>query len=483
MQSPLTALLSRPALACLTVLILGAIAQWVPGLERARLFGSPEGSATSEPPAARDSAAIAIGETELKTETISRSELWGSTTLARASRGPIAQERGDLELPSIHAEKPPVALAHPEALDGFYRALGRTARRERDAITRILYFGDSIIASDFVSGTLRKKLQQQFGDAGHGFVLIANPWPAYSHNGVNRFASVGWRVSRIVGPIAPDGLHGLGGVSFRAAAGTLARFGTAKEGRHGDAVSRFEIGYLEEPGAGKLEVLLDGKTQATIDTAGSVKKFASYEVRAPDGKHELEIVTRGKGTVRAFGVVLERNGPGVVLDALGVQGGQIRFLDEQDDTHFAEQLAWRQPSLLVYQFGANESNDGFLVPMEEYYQTMRAVLEKGKKAVPAAGCLVVGIMDRAAKVGDRIVSMRVVPHLYREQKRAAAAAGCAFFDTYQAMGGQGSMPIWVRRGLGQADLTHPSGVGSEVIGTWIYRALMDGYNAYLARTR
>ena len=44
--------------------------------------------------------------------------------------------------------------------------------------------------------------------------------------------------------------------------------------------------------------------------------------------------------------------------------------------------------------------------------------------------------------------------------------------------GPGGMPAWVRRGLGQADLTHPTGWGSEVLGRWIYRALMQGYAAY-----
>ena len=58
----------------------------------------------------------------------------------------------------------------------------------------------------------------------------------------------------------------------------------------------------------------------------------------------------------------------------------------------------------------------------------------------------------------------------------------AFFDVYTAMGGARSMPTWVRRGLGNADLTHPTAVGSEVIGNWIYRALMQSYDAYLRRT-
>jgi hypothetical protein len=74
-------------------------------------------------------------------------------------------------------------------------------------------------------------------------------------------------------------------------------------------------------------------------------------------------------------------------------------------------------------------------------------------------------MDRAEERGTVLTSMLVIPALVKEQKSAAAEIGCALFDTYGAMGGAGSMPTWVRRGLGQGDLTHPSGVGSEVLAT------------------
>jgi hypothetical protein len=87
-------------------------------------------------------------------------------------------------------------------------------------------------------------------------------------------------------------------------------------------------------------------------------------------------------------------------------------------------------------------------------------------------------MDRAAKVGDEIVSLRVMPDLLANQKQAALDAGCAFFDTWTAMGGARSMPRWVRKGLGQADMTHPTAVGAEIIGTWIYRAIIQSYQSY-----
>src|SRR3954454_8861497 len=117
--------------------------------------------------------------------------------------------------------------------------------------------------------------------------------------------------------------------------------------------------------------------------------------------------------------------------------------------------------------------------MADYRRTMKEVIAQGQRALPNASCLVIGAMDRAAKVGDEIVSMRVIPAIVAEQRAAAAEGGCAFFDTYTAMGGVRSMPTWVRRGLGQADMTHPTAIGSEVIGNWIFRALMQRYNGYV----
>jgi lysophospholipase L1-like esterase len=215
-----------------------------------------------------------------------------------------------------------------------------------------------------------------------------------------------------------------------------------------------------------------------VSTDAAEKKPRVERVEVTDGPHELEIYTKS-GRSRLFGVVMERDAPGVVLDALGIQGARLRFLDQQDDAHWAETLQWRKPDLVVYQFGANESGDGFLYSMKDYRATMEAVIAQGKRALPESSCLVVGAMDRAVKRGDELIGLAVLPHILKEQRGAAESMGCAFFDTYAAMGGAGSMATWVKRELGQADLTHPTGAGSELIGTWIFRALMKRYRERL----
>ena len=149
----------------------------------------------------------------------------------------------------------PVEDPTGHALDAFFGRLARTERREPGAVTRILHYGDSTIASDYVSGTVRRRLQARFGDAGHGFILIANPWEWYFHNDVFHASDGEWKASRLAGPIAADGMYGLGGVSFTSYGGGVARFGTATRGDYGRHVSRFDLYYLEQPGGGDVELV------------------------------------------------------------------------------------------------------------------------------------------------------------------------------------------------------------------------------------
>ncbi len=467
------ALRSRPVAAVLVMVAAAAVLQQIPLLKRFHLLGNNEPAPTQRPSSHAQAAIVTVGESKLAEESDNQGER--TTPSAGATRvGVIPSEKVDSSQVDVNAEKPPpVPLEDDEnrGMAHFYSSLRETASRRANGITRIVHFGDSLVASDYVSSTLRRLLQAQFGDAGHGFTLVANAWPSYFHEGVTRFATSGWLVSRVVGPYIADGWYGLGGVSFKAPPNTLARIGTAKRGDFGRQVSRFELAYVASPDGGTIRVRIDAKDVEELSTRNPEKQFKTSEWKVPEGAHELELLTT-RGTSRLFGVVLERDEPGVVLDAIGIQGARLRFLDQQDDAHYAEQLRWRKPDLVVYEFGANESADGLAYSLDDFHSTMKAVLVQQKAAVPEASCLVVGAMDRAIRKGDTVTSSFFIPMLVKEQRAVAKEVGCAFFDTFQAMGGNGSMPRWFKKGLGQADLTHPTAVGADIIGTWLYRAMM-----------
>lgn len=462
---------AKPVLAVLFALCCAGLTELVPSLEPLRVF-SPARAALKPTPKTVVDQPAPIGEAELE-----RSAFVSEARLDVEKEAPSAASARLGPLPAVEA--PPVSLEDPtgHSLDQFFSSLDRTRAGGADAVTRVLHYGDSLIVSDYVSGTLRRRMQQAFGDSGHGYQLMANAWPAYFHNDVFRFATAGFRASRIVGPESKDGLYGLGGVTFRSYSGLRAQFGTVDEGAFGRSVSRFTVSYLESPGAGSLEVSADETSLGTIVTDGPVPTVKRRTFQLEDGPHRFELVTRG-GETRTFGVVMERDTPGVIWDALGVQGARIRFLDKIDDVHFADELRWRDPQLVVFEFGTNESGDGYAYPMPEYQRTMQEVLRQVRTAVPKSDCLIIGTMDRARVEDGLVTSMKIIQLIVAEQEKAAKALGCAYFDTYRAMGGWGSMPAWVRRGLGQKDMMHPTSVGADRIGTWVFQALMERYKSY-----
>ena len=467
------ALRSRPVVAVLVMVGAAAVLQQVPALKRFHLLGKTEESAILSAPIQAAAVIRTVGESKLAEESDNQGEReLGSSTVSRS--GVIPTEKADPVEVDLTAEKPPPVPLDDEGNLGmahFYATLKAIVSRQSTGIARIVHFGDSLVASDYVSGTLRRLLQAHFGDAGHGFTLVANAWPSYYHEGVTRFATSGWLVSRVVGPYTSDGWYGLGGVSFKAPPNTLVRIGTAKRGDVGRQVSRFQLAYVAGPDGGTIRVRIDGTDVEELSTRDPEKQFKTSEWNVPDGAHELELMTT-HGTSRLFGVVMERDVPGIVLDAIGIQGARLRFLDQQDDSHYASQLRWRNPDLVIYEFGANESADGLAYSLDDFHSTMKTVLLQQRRAIPDCSCLVVGAMDRAIRKGDTVTSSFFIPLLVKEQRAVAKEVGCAFFDTFQAMGANGSMPRWYKKGLGQADLTHPTAVGADIIGTWIYRAML-----------
>ncbi len=360
----------------------------------------------------------------------------------------------------------------------FYKHLAATIRGDDHAITRILHYGDSVIASDYVSGTMRRRMQERFGDGGHGFILTANPWEWYFHNDVDHRASDGWSMSRITGPLVSDGLYGLGGVSFHTAMTATATFGTVSRGDWGKRVSRFDVYYLEQPGGGDFQMEIKGQEPVRVSTRGDAKVSRKASVTVPDGEATMTIRTLGGGDVRTFGVVMEREGPGATYDALGALGGRASLWHVMDADHWKEQMALRDPSLIVVQYGTNESEDGG-VNEPQYRQFMGDLIDTLKAAAPSASILVASPLDRAEKdEAGNLRTVRVIVRLVDLQQEIAKAHGVAFWSTFRAMGGKGSMGKWVQKGLAGSDLTHPSPAGATVLGDLFFKALVTGYDAW-----
>lgn len=365
----------------------------------------------------------------------------------------------------------------------FYSSLSRTANAEPKAVTRITHFGDSAVAADSITSTMRRLMQQRFNDAGHGFILVSPGDMHYYHLDIVHRAGGGWELFPLVLGTLGNDWYGYGGVQYRGASGAWARFATVNRGEVGKQVGRFEIFYQRYPGGGKLYVKLDGKQQETIDTRSARQEDGWHVVEAPDGPHSLSIKAGGSGAVRLYGVVLERNVPGVVYDSVGMVSGRAeRFLSD-DQAHIRGQISHRAPHLMILAFGGNEADNRWL-DISRYEEKLRRVLSHIRTPGDKAACLLMGPLDQGERDGrGEIRTIPKIPEIVETQRRVARSEGCAFFDTYSAMGGKGSMLRWYRKRprLATSDFRHATEAGYEVIGTIFYKAILKGYADYLER--
>jgi lysophospholipase L1-like esterase len=370
----------------------------------------------------------------------------------------------------------PNLIDQQDNLRTFYLALWRTEVGAPGAVTRVLHYGDSPVTADSITADVRSLLQQHFGDAGHGFVLIAKPWAWYGHRGVE-VQGKGWHIAAATQTRARDGFHGLGGVSFEGDMGAYSRFELA------ESHAQIEIQFLRQPGGGVLMVEAAGQQLGSVETEGPAKEPGFQTFPLPIGAREIRLSVQ-RGPVRMFGVSFERNTPGVIYNSLGLNGGQVQVVVRYfDKPQWTEELQHQHPDLVVINYGTNESI--YADYIERYYPgELRQVIQSVKAAVPRASVLIMSPMDRGQRDSNsRITTVPTLPRLVEIQRQMASEMNCAFFNTFQAMGGAGTMERWYDSTprLVSADFTHPLPAGARKVGVLLDQALESGYRQFKAR--
>jgi lysophospholipase L1-like esterase len=369
----------------------------------------------------------------------------------------------------------PSNLVDPtHTLDHFYAAL------LKGGTTRIVHYGDSPTTGDLITADTRAMLQKQFGDGGSGFVLIARPWAWYNRRGVEMEASSSWKIEIAGIAQLKDGMHGLGGVSFIGSSGANAHWKTKT--RH-DIV---EVAFLRQPDGGAIAIDADDKELGIVETASDPDSdtkgpgYKSFEI--PGGATKFAVrVTRG--TVRLYGIEF-RTGGGVIYSSLGINGANVTLLSRSfNGPHWAAELRHYKPSLVIVNYGTNESGYAKFVDTT-WGPEMREVVKRLHAALPESSIILMSPMDRGEKnAAGEIETVQTLPRLVSIESRVAAETGAAFFNTFEAMGGAGTMARWYtgEPRLVSADFIHPMPAGAKIVGELLYNALRDGYNEYKLR--
>lgn len=367
------------------------------------------------------------------------------------------------------------AVCKKWAMDGFYRAVGATRKGTLGRPLRVSWYGDSVAANDALPGRLRSRLQGELGDGGPGFVFALAPHRFCLHEGITRTGSDDWVSHAISMAHTSDGFYGPGGASvesYGGRAGIELTKGT---------FTRAELYYLAQPHGGTATVTADGVELVRVSTSAERKQPAWAIGMVEKGAREIEIRGR-RGRVRVFGIALE-NERGAVVDNFGIVSVHVKSFEAHDADHYVAELAHRSADLVVVMIGANEAQ--YLKPhpkaLHDYQTRYEKLLAPIRTARPDASCLVVSPTDQAEAKGNGYASKPIVRAIVDAQRKAAHAKGCAFYSTYEWMGGKGSAVKWYRRHLVGSDFLHLSKAGANKLADALYETLITGAKQYVPR--
>jgi lysophospholipase L1-like esterase len=361
------------------------------------------------------------------------------------------------------------------ALEHFYEALREAEAKRGQA--RILIYGASHTAADVYPEVLRQRLQERFGDAGTGFVMPAKPQKHYSIPGIGFESSLGWTGYNVRSSSVEVDHYGLAGMYIEPT-GKRSRsvFSTRPHGGLSGYATDFELFYWRQPGGGRFKVTIDGKA-TDISSAGKAGPAYRHWTVA-DESHRVELTARaGDSPIRIFGMSIERNAPGVVIDTLGIPGARASTQLLWNEALQREHMQRRKPNLVILAYGTNETGDDDQ-PVEDYAASLRKVITRIRLALPDASCLLVGPSDRplrsdAGEYVDRPRTAQVVA----TQREVAFEMGCGFFDVVSFMGGPMSMLEWCdgEPPFGAGDHVHFTSRGYQALGHVLHDALLERY--------
>jgi lysophospholipase L1-like esterase len=374
-------------------------------------------------------------------------------------------------------------LEGPQRLVRVFEALARLDDGHAHEDVHILQYGDSHTASDLGVAVFRRSMQARFGDGGRGFVSIGKPWKSYAQDGIRggmskEFEPLKVKFHKDHTFTGIDGCYGLLGVGITASkAGARAWTDVAARASH------VELAYEQDPQGGSFDVFIDGARAGRVATRAAQAGSGYFAFDAADTPHQIELRTVGDGEVRVFGMNLDRPEAGVVVDALGINGAQVFTPLRWNEQHFTEQLRHASPDLVVLAYGTNEALEPGLSDAD-YERRLVDLLGRVARAVPTASCLLLGPPDLAKRTKGQD-DWHAWPRLHEivaVQRKVAEAAGCAFYDQQEAMGGPGSIVAWAIEpdSRAQGDRVHLMRNGYAQLATSFAGDLMRAYDEWRA---
>lgn len=380
------------------------------------------------------------------------------------------------------------ALLFPAALNSFFAGLD-SLRAGKDTVLSIVQLGDSHIQAGHLSGRVMRLMQQEFGNAGRGWIA---PFKLSRTNEPDDYfissVAKNWVAGRCIQNDRKTPI-GIGGIGLQNASPSInLDISIAPNNGAGYAFNQavFYRGDRSMPllPAGPLKESVKTSFAATACVPGVLAD--TFRINRLTDTLQLHSTRRKPGTDvllpassftnTYYGFSLTNGKSGILYHSIGVNGAM--FVNYTEDAYL-RQLAQLKPSLLIISLGTNETF-GRRFTTAEFTAQIKDFITRVKQQMPHTAILLTTPPECYKRV--RVNKQRTYVRNENTQRAAKAIVdfarkeGVACWDLFTAAGGKNSSRKWQEAGLLARDRVHFTKEGYQQQGTLLFQALMQSYN-------
>lgn len=332
---------------------------------------------------------------------------------------------------------------------------------------RIAFFGDSFIEGDILTAGLRDTLQTLFGGHGVGFVPLTSEVSQFRQTVSHTFNTAWTTHNGLMGKPAGVSL-GFSCYTYVPGGGATVNYAGIKSNANLRQFNSISLYYGNLNSASNVSINLNGKGAQSY--ALNVGKGLNRLYIKADSIRSAMFSFAGGGEV--YGVALEDT-TGISVDNLSLRGNSGAALISVDDAMLAGFDSLRGYKLIILQYGLNVAAEG-VTKFTGYENNMVKVINKLKANCPNASILLVSVSDRSTKQNGAYVTMKSIPYLVEAQRRVASKTGVAFWNMFEAMGGEGAMVKFAdaKPALANKDYTHLKFAGGRKLASILAKTLL-----------
>jgi hypothetical protein len=347
---------------------------------------------------------------------------------------------------------------------------------------RLLHYGDSQLEEDRMTNVIREELQRRFGGSGTGMMAVV---PVAVSMSLRQSWSGNWTRFVSFGDYWAQADHNrygaMSGLSTYSGSDAWVKFSTSPELA------------LDKKNASKIErlIIIVGnvrsacQVQITADDSLYEKKSLTIQkdvqfvrVEFPAPVSEVRVKFSGQSP-EVYGITLDGKS-GVSVDNLAIRGSSGLEFSKMNRDLLAAIYKELHVKFAILQFGGNfapvcdsqKDIDWYSTSYRKQLGVMRSL------GIPF---IHIGMADMSVRRRAQMVTSPGVEPTRDLLKKAVLDSGGVYWDMYEAMGGENSMPDWVAAKLAIDDYIHFNRQGAEKIAKLFIQNLMQDYREYRMR--